>query len=153
MKKENKQPVVYVVRELTVEGIDEMYPVIGWFVSKSYLKAKHTEYTEMGSKMYSYFVNFDINPAIFANDGISIYAENGENVVKSEIFKDYKSCKEYAKGLNKRRLECLLENKSEHDCEMIKRKFKEVMEYARYLEEKYIPLEERQQVSESAKNI
>ena len=47
----------------------------------------------------------------------------------------------------------LTRNESEYMCEKITDKFEQVMKYAKYLEEKYIPLEERQQVSECAKNI
>ena len=153
MAKQNKQPVVYVVRELTVDGVDDLYSVIGWFVSKAYLTKTMIEYTEEGDKYYGHTVDFNIGPAIFAIDNnVDIHAENGDKASKSELFKDYKSCKEYAMRLNKLRLERLTKGKSEYDCEVIKKKFSEAMKYAKYLEEKYLSVEEREKANESTNN-
>ena len=154
MAKQSKQPVVYVARELKVGDGDGGYQVYGWFVSKAYLKRKTIDYTTSGDKYINHIVDFNICPAIFAmDDNVNIYAENGDSEPKAEIFKDYRSGKKYVKELNKGRLSRLTRNESEYWCKKITDKFEQVMKYAKYLEEKYIPLEERQQVSENAKNI
>lgn len=153
MAKQSKQPVVYVARELRVyDNVGTNY-VFGWFVSKAYLKRKTIDYTTSGDEYVNHIVDFNICPAIFAMDNnVNIHAENGDSEPKSEIFKNYISCKRYVKELNKGRLGRLTRNESEYMCEKITDKFEQVMKYAKYLEEKYIPLEERQQVSENINN-
>ena len=75
---------------------------------------------------------------------INIYTENGD-YCKDVAFKDYKSCKEYVNQLNQMQLSYL--NQEEiYSTEKIERKFKEVMEYGRMLEEKYIPIEEIKEI-------
>ncbi len=154
MAKQSNQPVVYVARELKVGDGDGGYQVYGWFVSKAYLKRKTIDYTTSGDKYCNHIVDFNICPAIWAmDDNVSIYAENGDKEPKSQIFKNYISCKRYVKELNKSRLGRLTRNESEYMCQKITDKFEQVMKYAKYLEDKYIPLEERGQASENAKNI
>ena len=150
-----KQPIVYVARELKVADGYGSYHVFGWFVSKAYLKRTTIDYTTSGDKHCNHIVDFNICPAIFAiDDNVSIHAENGDSEPRAEIFKDYKSCKEYVNQLNKGRVEHFKNNKSAFRWQgCVEIKYNEVMKYAKYLEEKYIPLEERQKVSESIKNI
>lgn len=153
MAKQSKQPVVYVARELKVGDGDGGYQVYGWFVSKAYLRRKTIDYTTSGDKYVNHIVDFNICPAIFAIDNnVNIHAENGDGESKSKIFKDYQSCKEYVDRLNEHRLRTTTIDKPQYIREKIEGRFKEVMKYAKYLEEKYIPLEEREQVSESANN-
>ena len=153
MSKQSKQPVVYVARELRVGDSDGAYRVFGWFVSKAYLRRKTIDYTTSGDKYVNHIVDFNICPAIFAiDDNVSIHAENGDSEPKAEIFKDYVSCKQYVNDLNKTRLSRLTRNESEYMCEKIENKLIEVMKYAKYLEEKYIAVEEREQISEDIKS-
>jgi len=146
MAKQSKQPVVYVARELNVDGIDELYSVMGWFVSKAYLKNTNIEYTEEGDKYYDYTVDYTINPTIPARADNKIYTVNGDNVSTPVIFSDYKSCKTYARSLNKYRFDRVTRGKSEQECEVIKKTFREVMQYAKRLEDRFIAEEEKQQI-------
>ena len=141
---ESNQPVVYVARELSVaNGEGENY-IFGYFVSKAYLRKKEIEYTPAGDINHNHIVDFNIWPAIFAIDNnVGIHAENGDGESKSKIFKDYQSCRKYVNDLNKRRLITMTSDKTPYHCARIKQKFGEVMEYAQFLEERYIPAEER----------
>ena len=144
--RESKQPVVYVARELRVPDGEGTDVVFGWFVSKAYLRRKVIDYTTSGARIYNHIVDFNISPAIFAIDNsVGIHAENGDGEPKAEIFRDYKSCKEYVDELNSGRVEYFSNSKSAYRWRgCAEEKFKKVMEYAKYLEEKYIPAEERQ---------
>lgn len=144
--RESKQPVVYVARELRVSDGDGGQFVMGWFVSKAYLTRKVIDYTTSGTRNCNHIVDFNIGPAIFAIDNnVGIHAENGDGEPKAEIFRDYKSCKEYVNQLNRDRFEYFASSKSAYRWKgYAEEKFKEVMEYAKYLEEKYIPEVERQ---------
>ena len=125
---ESNQPVVYVARELSVANGEGKNYIFGYFVSKAYLRKKEIEYTPAG----------DIN-----HNHVGIHAENGDGESKSKIFKDYQSCRKYVNDLNKRRLITMTSDKTPYHCARIKQKFGEVMEYAQFLEERYIPAEER----------
>lgn len=153
MAKQSKQPVVYVARELSAVNEYGDYYLFGYFVSKAYLRRKEIDYKESGDIEYNHIVDFNICPAIFAmDDNVNIHAENGDGEAKAKIFKDYKSCKEYVDKLNKHRLASMVSDKYAYSRIIIKERFKEVMKYAKYLEDKYIPLEEREQVSEIVGN-
>ncbi|MFQ6723845.1 MAG: hypothetical protein ACLRFE_00740 [Clostridia bacterium] len=154
MEKECKRPVVYVPRKLEVDGIDELYPVICWFVSKAYLKMTTIEYPEHDNKYVAHVVDYSINPDMLEqNCELSANIEDGDNVLKAIVFKDYKSCKEYVNQLNKLRFKNLIKGKHECACEEIEDKFKQVLKCGKDLEDKCIPFQERQQISESANNI
>ena len=144
--RESKQPVVYVARELRVPDGEGTSVTFGWFVSKAYLRREVIDFTTSGNKICNYFVDFNISPAIFAIDNnVSIHAENGDSEPKAEIFRDYKSCKDYVDKLNKDRVEHFTNSKSAYRWKgYAEVKFNEVMEYAKYLESKYISDEERQ---------
>ncbi len=153
MAKQSKQPVVYVARELRVYDNEGTNYVFGWFVSKAYLRRTTIDYTTSGDKLCNHIVDFNICPAVFAmDDNVDIHTENGDHEPKAEIFKDYASCKRYVKELNKNRLERLTRNKGEYTCEKITDKFEQVMKYAKYLEDKYITEEEKQQAIEKGLN-
>ena len=144
--RESKQPVVYVARELRVPDGEGADFVFGYFVSKAYLRRKVIDYTTSGTRNCNHIVDFNISPAIFAIDNnVGIHAENGDGEPKAEIFRDYKSCKEYVNQLNSGIVEHYTSSKSAYRWKgCAEEKFKEVMEYAKYLEEKYIPAVERQ---------
>lgn len=142
--KESKQPIVYVPRALYIRDYNDEDIIFGWFVSKAYLKRKVFDYKTNGVRSINYFVDFNINPAIYSSDSYTgIYAENGDNEEKTIVFKDYKSCKEFVNILNKDRnktLPILLRGGWTLGGEA---KFTEVLEYAERLESQLIPAEER----------
>lgn len=145
--KKNKQPKVFVARELRIPDSKGFRHVFGWFVSKAYLTKELIEYTTSGDENHHYIVDFNLCPAIFAmDDGVRIFAENGDCETKSRIFEDYNSCKEYVDNLNSSRIEYFKNSKSAYRWTgVIEETFKEVMDYANYLEIKLIPVEERSQ--------
>lgn len=144
--RESKQPVVYVARELRVLDGEGTNFVFGYFVSKAYLRRKIIDYTTSGTRNCNHIVDFNISPAIFAIDnGVGIHAENGDGEPKAEIFRDYKSCKEYVNQLNSGIVEHYSNSKSAYRWRgYAEAKFKEVMKYAERLESQLIPDEERQ---------
>ena len=143
----SKQPVVYVARELKVPDEEGSYHVFGWFVSAAYLRRTVIDYTTSGDKYYNYLVDFSVEPAIFAiDDKVSIFVENGDRQPKSKIFKDYPTCKAYVNKLNEGRVEHLLSSKSAYRYKSnVEAKFNEVMDYAKRLEARCIPVLERQE--------
>ncbi len=135
---EDKRPVVYVPRELHVYDTDGECIKFGYFVSTAHLKRKVVDYKKNGEIYNNYFVSLDHYISNMDNK-INIYTENGD-YCKDVIFKDYRSCKEYVDELNKWQLIILKQDRI-YSLDIIERKFKEVMEYGKMLEEKYIPAE------------
>jgi len=152
----NRQPVIFTSRELRIYDNEGKARTFGFFVSKAYLKQVIINYEEDGDKLRKYVVDFTINPGIFADDNhkgidnIDIHAENGETKTRTDIFRDYKSCKANVKAYNNQLISYLTRFKSPYAREKIEQKFKEVMEYAKYLEEKYIPEEERELIEQQS---
>lgn len=136
---EDKRPVVYVARDLHAYDVDGEYFQFGYFVSTAHLDRKVIDYTKNGEKHNNYYVNLDHYISNLDNN-VNIYAECGDSL-KDRVFKDYRSCKEYVDQLNKYTIENLVKGKCIYSSEKINIKFKEVMEYGKMLEEKYIPAE------------
>lgn len=144
---ESKQPVVYVVRQLRIPARDGDDGAFGYFVSKAYLQRAIIDYSISGDKEFHYFVDFNIYPEISVKDYYElIHVENGDCKRKSEIFKDYKSCKKYVEELNNDIFENSLDCISAEYCNKgyIEENNYKICECAKLLEEKYIPIEERQ---------
>ena len=138
MIEEDKRPVVYVPRELYAYDTDGECIKFGYFVSTAHLQRKVVDYKKNGENYNNYFVSLDHYISNMDNK-INIYTENGD-YCKDVIFKDYRSCKAYVDELNKWQLIILKQDRI-YSLDIIERKFKEVMEYGKMLEEKYIPAE------------
>ncbi len=152
MFEQSKRPIVYVERELGVY-INGNYRTFGFFVSKAYLKETTINYENDGSKFVVSKVDFNVNPSIFIEDkDFKICVENGRDVLKTKIFKDYSSCKKYVNEHN-HKLATTVGTISASKIAKRMELHKTVLQYGVELESEYIPLEERQQVSENAKNI
>ncbi len=143
MREEDKRPVVYVPRELHVYDTDGECIKFGYFVSTAHLRRKVVDYNEDGKNYNNYYVNLDHYISNMDNK-INIYTENGD-CCKDVIFKDYKSCKAYVDQLNQIQL-TILKQERIYSLDKIERKFKEVMEYGKALEEKYISAEAMQEI-------
>jgi len=132
---EDKRPVVYVPRELHAYDTDGECIKFGYFVSTAHLDRKVIDYKKNGENYNNYYVNLDHYISNMDNK-INIYTENGD-CCKDVIFKDYISCKVYVNQLNQKQLSYLKQDEI-YSIDTIERKFKEVMEYSKALEEKYI---------------
>lgn len=97
-----KQPIVYVAREIWMyDEMGEKVKVAN-FVSRAYLRKSIVEYKQDGSADKEFFVDFNVNPAIFAMDrNTSFHVQNGDNEKVDQIFKSYEQCKQYVNVLNK----------------------------------------------------
>ena len=141
---EDKRPVVYVARELHVYDRDGEYIKFGYFVSTAHLDRKVIDYTKNGKIYNNYYVNLDHYISNLDYKPNNIYTENGD-YCKDIIFKNYRDCKIYVNELNQMQLSHLKQEEI-YSTNIIERKFKEVMEYGKMLEEKYIPAEAIQEV-------
>ena len=157
MAKQSKQPVVYVARELSTycDGKVELRGA-GFYVSKAYLLFAGKKYNEDGTITKEFevdyvnrFENLDKKPDESFWD---FYAEISDvKPFKREVFTNYAQCKKYVNEQNYKRLNT---EGFVSPSRLIRQKaYKQVIDYGARLEEKYIPLEEREQVSENAKNI
>lgn len=153
----NKRPIVYVARELSTycDGKVELRGV-GFYVSKAYLHFAGKTYNEDGTISKEFEVDYvnrfeslDKKP----NESFwEFYAETSDvKPFKEEVFQNYAQCKKYVNEQNDKRLNT---EGFVSPSRLIRQKvYKQVISYGAALEEKYIPLEERQQVTENTKNI
>ena len=103
MTTKSKQPIVYVAREIYIYDRDCRCYKVANFVSKAYLMETNIKYNEDGSIDKQYFVDFNINPSIFAIDRKThFHVQNGDNIEVSTVFRDYESCRKYVTGINNR---------------------------------------------------
>lgn len=157
MENKNRRPVVYVARKITHYGVNNQEVIDGYYVSKAYLNfaGKWYEKDGMISKEFKVdFLNYCELLTIeqkceFETD---FHAEQDVNISKKYASNNYADCKKYVDVQN-RKLHNIIKPFSAVDVEKRMEFHKQALKYGEMLEEKYIPLEEREQVSESAKNI
>lgn len=150
---EDKRPKVYVPRVLTTYNDNDMEIMIGYYVSKAYLSFVGKRYNEDGTVICKYEVNFvngfetkDADFEILDEDGEEFYVETSVNVPRNEVFKDYKSCKQYVDELNQKFAQAVGTTSASKIAKRMEL-HKKAIEFGAKLEEKYIPFEERREVS------
>ena len=79
-----------------------------------------------------------------------LYSENGFNISKKDASRNYADCKKYVNEQNYKLLNTPGEI-ADTRVESVEI-YKQVINYGAKLEEKYIPLEEREQISEDVKS-
>ncbi len=146
----NKRPIAYTIRELLTYDDEYNECLIGYFASRAYVTHLDITYHKTGAVVKKYDIDFcDMIYTNFNSSPVWI-VENGSKseVYQSKIFKDYASCKKYVDEQNRIYF-------TQNHTTMPRRMelHKQALKFGAKLEEKYIPLEERQQVSENAKNI
>ena len=159
MENENKRPIVYVPRVLTAYNDNNMEIMIGYYVSKAYLNFAGKWYNEDGTVACKYGVNFvnrfemkDADFEILDEDGEEFYVETSDlNISRNEVFKDYKACKEYVDELNLKFAQTVGTTSASKIAKRMEL-HKKALEFGAKLEEKYISLEEREQISEDVKS-
>ena len=103
MTTKSKQPIVYVAREIYIYDRENKCYRVANFVSRAYLMETTFKYNEDGSIDKEHFVDFGIDPAIFAIDRkTNFHVQNGHNIRAIEIFDNYESCSKYVDKINKR---------------------------------------------------
>ncbi|MBQ3502422.1 MAG: hypothetical protein IJA72_02045 [Clostridia bacterium] len=145
----NKRPIVYTIRELLTYDDEYNSCLIGYFVSRAYIAHLDITYHKTGAAVKKYdidfcdmvYTNFNSSPVWFAENG------SKSEVYQSKIFKDYASCKKYVDGQNSIYF-------TQNHTTMPRRieLHKQALKYCKVLEEKYIPAEEREKISEDVKN-
>ncbi|MBQ3502423.1 MAG: hypothetical protein IJA72_02050 [Clostridia bacterium] len=153
----NKRPVVYVARELSTycDGKVELKGA-GVYVSKAYLHFAGKIYNEDGtiSKKFEvdYINRFESLDKKPDESFWEFYAETSDvKPFKEEVFQNYAQCKKYVNEQNDKRLNT---EGFVSPSRLIRQKvYKQVISYGAALEEKYIPLEERQQLDENINKI
>ncbi len=145
-----RRPIVYTIRELSTFDDENQRCLIAYFVSRAYVTHSDITYHKTGAVVKKHdidfcdtiYTDFKISPIWFVEGG------GKTGVYQSKIFNDYASCKKYVDEQNniyfKTNYSTMPRRVELH---------KQALEFCTRLEEKYIPLEERQQVSESVKNI
>ncbi len=98
-----EQPIVYVARKLYFYDDLGHTQEIAYFVSKAYLRKSTKQYNEDGSIDKEFYIDFNINPTIYAIDRNTFFhALNGDNIRVLEIFGDFDACRKYVDRINKR---------------------------------------------------
>ena len=151
---ENKRPIVYVARKLTYYNENvELCP--GFYVSKAYLHFAGNTYNEDGTITKEFKVDF-INRFEYLDkkdDDMlwDFHAETSDVMpYKSEVFKNYAECKRYVNRQNYKRLNTVGFVSPSRLVRL--EAYKQVINYGAKLEEKFISLEEREQISEDIKS-
>ena len=152
MENENKRPIVYVAREITHFGEENVEYTIGYYVAKAYLNFAGKSYNKDGTVTRRYEVHFvnrfemlDIKNREF----YTIIADCGES--RAEAFKDYASCKKYVAELNQKFAQTVGTTSASKIAKRMEL-HKQALEYGAALEDKYIPLEEREKINENINN-
>ena len=145
----NKRPIVYTIRELSTYDDEYNICLIGYFVSRAYVTHLDITYHKTDAAVKKYDIDFCDMIYTDFNSSPVWFVENGSKneVYQSKIFKDYVSCKKYVNEQNN------IYFKTNHTT-MPRRieLHKQALEYGEALEEKYIPLEEREQSNENINN-
>ena len=150
----NKRPIVYTIREIRTYNDEYEECRIGYFVSRAYVTHLDITYHKTGAAVKKYDIDFcDMIYTDFNSTPIWIVENGSKNEeYQSKIFKDYASCKNYVDQQNyifATTVGTPAASKIAKRMEL----HKQALKYGAKLEEKYIPLEERQEVSENVKNI
>jgi len=152
----NKRPIVYVARKLTYYDDENVELCPGFYVSKAYLHFAGKTYNEDGTISKEFQVDYvnrfeslDKKP----DESFWDFSAETSDVMpyKREVFKNYAECKKHVNRQNYLRLNTV---GFVSPSKLIRQKaYKQLINYGAKLEEKYIPLEEREYVSENVKNI
>ena len=150
----DKRPIVYVARELTTYCDGKVELRAGFYVSKAHLHFAGKTYNEDGTISKEFQVNYVNRFESLDNRPDEVfwdfYAEISDAMpYRREVFTNYAECKKYVNEQNYKRLS--IEGFISPSRLIRQEVYKQVINYGEKLEEKYIPKEERQQVSESIK--
>lgn len=149
----DKRPVVYVARTITgYENYSER--LIANFVAKAYLIGMEKWWDPDGRTGETYYVEF-CDQCFSWGEWVDadLTAEYPESR-KDRVFKDYISCKKYVDKINKDNVEYKLKSETDKSRRReIVSIYKTAIAFGKVLEEKYIPLEERQQLDENINKI
>lgn len=140
---ENKQPVVYVARNVKFyNGLGDVQDV-ACYVSKAHLQESFIKYFENGDIDKEYLVGFDYIPQISLLTDYAGFDAGSERVDRvAEVFSDYKTCKEYVNEINRK----LAQNIPNVPSDLEDKKYsihKLAKKYAHQLEEDFISSKER----------
>ena len=148
MKNEDKRPIVYVPRIITgYENYSKR--LIANFVAKAYLISMEKWWNPDGRTGETYRVEFCdecFSWGEWVDADLTVeYPESR----KDRVFKDYISCKKYVEETNKSNVEYKLKSETNkfRRREIVSR-YKTAIAFGKVLEDKYILLEEREQVNE-----
>lgn len=90
-----EQPIVYVKREMYSNRYSKIPELVGYVVSKAYLQSETTRYFPNGDTAKEYEVEFigyagtDESLRMWQD----VFLNSGENVVRTEKYDDFESCK------------------------------------------------------------
>lgn len=145
----NKRPIVYTIRELSTYDDEYNICLIGYFVSRAYVTHLDITYHKTGAAVKKYDIDFCDMVYTDFNSSPVWFVENGSKteVYQSKIFKDYTSCKKYVDEQND------IYFKTNHTTMPTRIDLhKQAIKVCAKLEEKYIPLEEREQSNKTTNN-
>lgn len=150
----NKRPIVYTIREIRTYNNEHEKCRVGYFVSRAYVTHLDITYHKTGAEVKKYDIDFCDMVYTDFNSSPVWFVENGSKneVYQSKIFKDYMSCKKYVDQQNYI-FETTVGTTSASKIAKRMELHKQASEYGKVLEEKYISLEEREQIDKNLNNI